>query len=83
MNRIVIIAPAPIEGSGGVGRIYKFAHALADRGDDCRIYVLNSHGVDVSKLTTEAQIFYGSYGFSIHTDLGSLPEAIDLVIATR
>lgn len=83
MSKIIIIAPAPIAGSGGVARIYNFAQALIGQGHDCHLYVFNSDGANASALTDNAIAFYSASGFTIHTSLDTIKGEQDLVIATR
>lgn len=83
MSKVIIIAPAPIAGSGGVARIYNFAQALLGRGHECHVYIFNSDGMSVKTLADNALAFYKTGGFALHTSLQSLAGTYDLGIATR
>lgn len=83
MSKVIIIAPAPIVGSGGVARIYNFAQALIGRRHECHLYIFNSDGASAGTLTDNAFAFYKTSGFVIHTSLQSVAASYDLAIATR
>lgn len=83
MSKVIIIAPSPIEGSGGVARIYCFAQALVGKGYDCHLYVFDSNGASIEDLSRKALSYYKASGFHVHTSLSLLIENYDLGIATR
>lgn len=83
MRKVAFYAPGPINGSGGVGRIYTFAEALSRAGYECHVFVTNSNGRDDARLAQEASEFYGAAGFICHASADVSADVFDLAIATQ
>lgn len=83
MKKVAIFAPSPINGSGGVARIYNFAQALGENGYDCHVFVFDSGQKTPSDLSGDATAFYNTSGYTCHSAEESPVDAFDLAIATR
>ena len=83
MKKIAIIAPFPIEGSGGVARIYNFASALSQAKFECHLFAFDAGLNDSNTLKINAERWYRATGFFCHTSLEGLSGQFDLAIATR
>ena len=82
MRRFAVIAPAPIKGSGGVARIFKYASALAETGFQTDVYVFDGAERGEEQIAREAQSFYGASGFRVHAHL-EIEGRYDFAMATR
>ena len=65
MSNIAIIAPSPIEGSGGVARIYTYAKALDSNGHQCDVYVFDCGRRNANDLSKDANNYYAIDGIHI------------------
>ena len=82
MSNIAIIAPSPIEGSGGVARIYTYAKALDSNGHQCDVYVFDCGRRNANDLSKDANNYYAIDGIHIIPGL-NLKNNYELLIATR
>lgn len=77
-----IISPSPIEGSGGVARIFNFAAALAQSGYDTDVYVFDCGSKSAEEIKKQAKNYYGAKGFNIICS-STLTRKYNFLMATR
>ena len=82
MSNIAILAPSPIEGSGGVARIYKLCETLSDNGHNCHLYVFDANAEEASSLIDKAMLYYSVKHLTVFSGI-QLKGHYDLIIATR
>lgn len=80
MKKIVFVAPEPMKGSGGVGRIYNYAEYLNLNGFICDILAINSIKEE-SLLKINAKDYHGVCNTKIYNG-NKLEKNYDLIIAT-
>lgn len=80
-SHVVIMTPCPIEGSGGIRSLFRFAEGLAKDGLRVELYTKEPFPGGDESLQIVAQRFYGDFSFALRSG----PRVVgspDLVIAT-
>ena len=80
MKNVLIVAPEPMYGSGGVNRIYSYAQFLCEMNINCDVLAFNSVK-NVEELSFLSKKYHGVDKVQIYSG-NEIPANYDLIIAT-